>query len=132
MTMTKQELQTLRNLDRRIRHKTELIQQFRDRASSITSALSEPKVQGSGNPEKMAEYAVKAADLARSVEKDIEQLLDLQSKALVVFSFLPPKEQELMELRYLCGYTWEEIAVEMHYSYRNILILHGKILQKIS
>ena len=80
----------------------------------------------------MAEYAVKAADLARSVEKDIEQLLDLQSKALVVFSFLPPKEQELMELRYLCGYTWEEIAVEMHYSYRNILILHGKILQKIS
>ena len=130
--MTKQELQTLRNLDRRIRHKMELIQQFRDRASSITSSLSEDKVQSSGNPEKMAEYAVKAADLAKSVERDIEQLLDLQSKALVIFSFLPPKEQELMELRYLCGYTWEEIAVETKYSYRQVLRLHGSALQKMS
>ncbi len=34
----------------------------------------------------------------------------------------------LLNYRYICGYTFERIAVEMHYSYRNVCYLHGKAL----
>ena len=79
----------------------------------------------------MAEYVIKAADISKQIELDLNRLLALQADAIALFDFLPPIEQELMELRYLNGYTWERIAVEMHYSFRQVLRLHGEILLKL-
>lgn len=37
-------------------------------------------------------------------------------------------EKEVLIRRYLMGRTWEQIAVEMNYSYRFVLKIHGKAL----
>lgn len=37
----------------------------------------------------------------------------------------------LLRYRYICGLTWEEIAVKMHYSYMHICRLHGKALMQV-
>ena len=39
-----------------------------------------------------------------------------------------PDYRLLLELRYLQGLTWEQIAKKMHYSWRHIIRLHGKAL----
>lgn len=39
--------------------------------------------------------------------------------------------RSLLHLRYIDGKTWEEIAVEMNYSYRQVLRLHGDALTAI-
>lgn len=39
------------------------------------------------------------------------------------------KEKELLTLRYLRGYGWEKIAVELGYTYRHTIRLHGAALQ---
>ena len=39
--------------------------------------------------------------------------------------------RKLLIKRYLQFKTWEQIAVEMNYSWRQIVRLHGKALQKV-
>ena len=39
--------------------------------------------------------------------------------------------QTLLELRYLCFKTWEQIAVEMDYTVRNVHLLHKEALKAI-
>ena len=42
-----------------------------------------------------------------------------------------PEYQTLLELRYLCFKTWEQIAVEMNYSIQHIYRLRDKALAQI-
>lgn len=37
-------------------------------------------------------------------------------------------EREVLTYRYLCGFTWEEIAERMHYSFQHIHRIHKKAL----
>ena len=39
--------------------------------------------------------------------------------------------QTLLELRYLCYKTWEQIAVDMGYRVRNVHVLHNEALKKV-
>ena len=41
-------------------------------------------------------------------------------------------EKEVLIRRYLMGKTWEQIAVEMNYTYRHVTRLHGAALQSFS
>lgn len=129
--MLKAELKKIPYIERRIRHKRELIEELMALASGTTVAVHGEKIQTSRQADRMAEYVIKAADIAKQIELDLNRLLALQADAIALFDFLPPIEQELMELRYLNGYTWERIAVEMHYSFRQVLRLHGEILLKL-
>ena len=38
------------------------------------------------------------------------------------------QEKDLLTYRYLKGYSWEKIAVEMGYTYRHVTRLHGEAL----
>jgi hypothetical protein len=37
----------------------------------------------------------------------------------------------LLRYRYICGWTWERIAVELHYSWRQTIRLHGEALKLV-
>lgn len=39
--------------------------------------------------------------------------------------------KRLLELRYINGYTWEQIAVKMNFSYQWVCVLHGRALAQI-
>lgn len=42
-------------------------------------------------------------------------------------------ERNLLTYYYICGYTWEETAAQMHYSYNHVVAnLHPKALRKVS
>ena len=43
-----------------------------------------------------------------------------------------PEYQTLLELRYLCFKTWEEIAVTMHHDIRTIYRIHDRALAAIT
>jgi len=42
-----------------------------------------------------------------------------------------PTYRQLLNLRYLCFLKWEEVAVQMGYSFRNVIRLHGEALKRI-
>ena len=43
-----------------------------------------------------------------------------------------PEYQTLLELRYLCFKTWEQIAVLMNYSTKYLFELHARALRSIT
>ena len=86
----------------------------------------------SGTTSKMEDVICKIIDLQNEINKDIDELVDLKKNIVNIVKVVPNSEHQMvLELRYLCFKTWEEIAVEMGYSVRNIYNLHGAALKEI-
>lgn len=64
-----------------------------------------------------------------STNQDIDTLVDLKRDiVLLVKSVSNTEYQTLLEKRYLCFMTWEQIAVDMNYNKRYVLKLHKEAL----
>ena len=63
------------------------------------------------------------------IKADIDKLVSLKKEVSDVINAVEPVEcRMLLELRYLCFHTWEDIAAEMNYTVRNVHLLHSKAL----
>ncbi len=119
-------------LDQRIQSKIEQLDSLYALAKKATSTLSHmPK-----NPNKatstMENTICKIIDLQHEINEDIDRLVDLKNEIVAAVKSVENREyQTLLEKRYLCFETWEQIAVDMHYSLRWIHILHGKALNNL-
>jgi hypothetical protein len=120
-------------LDQRIQSKIEQLDSLNALATKATSTLSHmPK-----NPNKatltMENTICKIIDLQHEINEDIDRLVDLKTEIVAAVKSVENREyQTLLEKRYLCFETWEQIAVDMHYSLRWIHILHGKALNNLA
>ena len=75
----------------------------------------------------------KIIDLQDEINKDIDRLVDLKTQIATTIKNIENYEyQTLLEKRYLCFYTWEQIAVDMDYSIQHIYRLRDKALLEVS
>ena len=66
------------------------------------------------------------------IDADVDRLVDLKVEITHVIKKVDDTECALLlELRYLCYKTWEQIAVELGYDIRHIYRLHHFALQKV-
>lgn len=120
-------------LDQRINSKLDQVASLNELATKATSTLSDmPK-----NPNKaistMENTICKIIDLQDEINKDIDRLVDLKTEIVTTIKNIENKEyQTLLEKRYLCFDTWEQIAVDMNYSIRWVHNIHGKALKELS
>lgn len=120
-------------IDQRINSKLEQIVSFRALATKATSTLSDTPPSGTRNVHSMEGIIVKMIDLEREINNDIDTLVDLKRAIMdIIKKINNPEQQTLLELRYLCFKTWEQIAVDMGYSSQHIFRLHDKALKEIS
>lgn len=99
--------------------------------SSETSpvGLGDGLPHGSGTSD-LSGYAARWDELVRELETEKEMQMVTYREIRQQISMVPdPTEQEILSRRYLIGQSWEKIAVEMGYSYRNITRIHGHALQ---
>lgn len=99
--------------------------------SSETSpvGLGDGLPHGSGTSD-LSGYAARWDELVRELEAEKEMQMVTYREIRQQISMVPdPTEQEILSRRYLIGQSWEKIAVEMGYSYRNITRIHGHALQ---
>ena len=81
---------------------------------------------------KIEDCVIKIIELEESIKNDIEKLVDLKSEIMAVIKAVPNVEyQTLLEKRYLCFITWEQIAVDMNYSMQHIHRMHSNALKEI-
>lgn len=119
-------------LDQRINSKLEQVASLNELAMKATSTLSDMPKNPSRTTSKMEDVICKIIDLQNEINKDIDELVDLKKNIVNIVKVVPNSEHQMvLELRYLCFKTWEEIAVEMGYSVRNIYNLHGAALKEI-
>lgn len=130
---TKEYLSQAYRIDQRINSKLEQVASLRALATKATSTISDNLPSGSQNVQAMEDNIVKIIDLENEINKDIGTLVDLRREIVGVIKRMSnPEYQTLLELRYLCFYSWEKVAVEMDYDLRYMHKLHRKALEQCS
>ena len=132
---TKEFLNQAYRIDQRINSKLEQIISLHELATKATSTLSDVPVSGTKSQSRMADVITKIVDLETEINKDIEELVGIKKNIVSTIKKVQnPELQTLLELRYLCSRTWEQIALEMGYSIQNAYKLHDraiKILKRV-
>lgn len=119
------------NLDQRINCKLEQVSVLRDLALKTTSVLQDEKVQGTKQRSPMENALVKLMSLEDEIKADIDQLIGLKRELASFVSKIDNSSHRLLlELRYLGGSTWEEVAAVMGYDLRWTYRLHKKALKE--
>ena len=130
---SKEYLSQAYHLDKRIDSKIEQLKALNLLATKCTSTLSDmPKSQSISNS-RLEDTVVKIVDLQEEINRDIDRLVDLKREIVEVIKSVDNTEyQILLEKRYLCFHTWEQIAVDMHYSGKWIQKLHDRALDVVA
>ncbi|MGI6497266.1 MAG: DUF1492 domain-containing protein [Oscillospiraceae bacterium] len=120
-------------LDQRINSKLEQVASLNELATKCTWALTGMPRSPSRRTSTMAEVVAKIVDLQTEINHDIDRLIDLKREMVKLIKSVDNTEcQTLLELRYLCFKTWEQIAVDMGYTIDNVYRIHRKALSVVS
>jgi len=128
----KQYLRRIRFLDKMISAKLEQIEILHAQATKITVVLSNtPKVESSAEQDKLAATVAKIVDLKKALREELDEYISLKAEAIRLINSMPDCRHRLVLMhRYINGQTWEQIAVEMHYTYQWVHVLHGRALRE--
>ena len=119
-------------LDQRINSKLEQVASLSDLATKVTTTISDVPKNPNNKTSHMADSIVKIVDLQAEINRDIDCLVDLKREIVRVIKAVDNIEyQTLLEKRYLCFETWEQIAVDMNYSIQHIYRLRDKAFAKV-
>jgi len=128
----KEYLGQARFLDMRINSKIQQVASLNELATRCTATISDmPKSPNRGGS-RMADAVIKIIDLQEEINRDINKLVELKREIMGVIKAVPNVEyQTVLEKRYLCFITWEQIAVDMNYSMQYTFRIHEKALKEI-
>lgn len=130
----KEFLKRFRKYETLIHNKTIELYQCKEAATSITSKLGGERVQGSGNPHRMADIIAKYVDLEKEIKRDIDSMMKAKKEILQVIESLNADQYDVLHKLYIQKMTFKEIAYERGKSESWTTTLHGnalKIVQKI-
>lgn len=128
---TKEYLSQAYRIDQRINSKLEQVSSLRELSTKASMTFSDTPPSGTRNPQYMESVIVKIIDLENEINADIDTLVDLKREITsVIKAITNPEYQTLLELRYLCFRSWEQVAVEMDFDLRYTHKLHRKALEQ--
>lgn len=115
-----------RRLDAHIDSLLRTRQKLRDDLTSTTARYTGDVVDGTRDPHKFDALV----DLEDMIDREVDRLYAVKQEIItVVLRLGDTRYQDLLMKRYVDIKTWEQIAVEMNYTYRRITQLHGEALK---
>ena len=118
-------------LDQKLNSKLEQVSKLRNLSMKASGLRLAERISGTKEHSLMESALVKMIDLEYEINADIDRLVDLKREmATLIERVNDPSQRLLLEMRYLCGNTWEDIAQKMGYDLRWVYRLHGKALQE--
>ena len=88
-----------------------------------------PKAPGAGDS--LANLVAERIDLEARYREKLLQLERAQADIENLIDGLEPVERMLARFRYLDGHTWEQVCLDMSYSWRQVHRIHGRLLDKL-
>lgn len=123
-------LSKISRLDRMINNKLSEISQLRELACSLQGVQNNERVQSTPNMDKIGTAYAKIDEMERNLDKLIDEYSDERNKIIGMIDGMENETYyEILFARYIEKKTFEVIATEMHYSFRNVTRLHGKALK---
>ena len=128
---TKQYLGQISRLDRMIKNKMTELSQYKDLAYGLSAITNEERVQTTPEFDKMSGKVAKIIEIEQKIDSLIDEYVD---KKNLIISQIDSMENEtyyeILFARYIEKKTFEKIADEMNYSFRNTTRLHGRALRE--
>ena len=128
--IAKEFLRRAREVDRRVDEATERVERLRARLESgrMSSLAGMPRGGGAD----WTATADKLLELERVVNQRTRELVRWKLAAIdAIRAVEEPRLAEVLELYYIDGLTWEQVAQRMGYEVRQIYRLHGVALWKV-
>lgn len=127
---TKDYLNQISRLNRMINNKLTEIAQLRELSCSISAVKNEERVLSSSDPDKIGTTYAKIDEMERNLDKMIDEYIDKKNTIIGQIDSIEDEDYyNVLFSRYIEKKTFEVIATEMKYSWRQIIRLHGKSLK---
>lgn len=130
--MTKKELQQLYWLKRNIQQLENKLIELETEATKMTRQLSKAPIRISSTDDRLSEIVCKIVEVQNEINRQLEKSYECTAKIEKAIETLPPREAYLIRMRYLELKRWEEICVEMNYSWRQIHYIHAEALKMLA
>ena len=107
--------------------------QLEESLSSLQSFdYQKPIVRSSGGRGSVEALAIQVADGKDRIARRIGQLIAAKEEARELIAKLPEgPEHNVLVQRYILLHSWEQTAVQLGYSYRHVIRLHGDALRQL-
>lgn len=127
---TKDYLNQISRLNRMINNKLTEIAQLRELSCSISAVKNEERVLSSSDPDKIGTTYAKIDEMERNLDKMIDEYTDKKNTIIGQIDGIEDEDYyNVLFSRYIEKKTFEVIATEMNFSYRNVTRLHGRALK---
>ena len=127
----KEFLRRARNVDRRVDEATERVDRLRAKleAGRMSRITGMPR----GGSEDWTATADKLIELEKRVNARIRDLCALKHSAMDAIDRVDEARlREVLELYYIDGFSWDQVAQRMELDVRQVFRLHGRGLQRIN
>ena len=132
MIDAKKYLRQIEILDHRIMAKTEERQSVLDMLLRITPVMRDTTSGGASGHDKMENGVVKLTAYEGEISADIERLISLKREISEMIDRVEnPKRRAVLRSRYINYKNFEQIAVDMNMTERNIYHIHRKALRDV-
>lgn len=131
MIAAKEYLLNIEKLDAQINVRLSEKDDLKEKLLHITPTLSPDKGSGGGGTQdKVAGIIAKMIDLESKINADIDRFADMKQEALALLDKMENATyMTVLHRRYFLHETFERIAIDMNYSWRWVIKLHGRALQ---
>lgn len=114
-----------------INNKLVEIQQLRDLALGISSISTGERVQSTPDFDKIGSKMAKIDELEKNLDETIDKYVDLKNRIIGQIESMEDEiTYNILFSRYIEKKQFELIAIDMGYSWRQIIRLHGNALRQ--
>lgn len=106
-------------------------EEWLNRATRITPTMS--GIPGGGSERgSMESSALKLAEIDQEIDALLRRSNDMRRQIRASINAVPDARlRQVLRLHYINGFTFEQIAERMHYSWRWVIKLHGRALSQV-
>ena len=129
--MTKERLRQHEWLMKNIQMLEDQLTELETRATSVTIQLKQDLICGSGCKDTMSDQVARIVDLKGKINQKLGQAYKLRMEIEEAIEVLPEREKLLVRLKYIKCMTWEQVAVEMGYTWQHTHKIHSLALDEL-
>ena len=130
MSEAKEYLEQIKWYDVLIDSKLEELATLNSVVKRITPVMNTTGGGASGNQDKLGDTIAKIVDLQGEINRDVDMFVDMKREASKLLKKITQAEYfQVLHKRYVLYESFEQIAMEMKYTYRGVCYVHGRALQ---
>lgn len=128
---TKEYLQQIGRYNRLINNKLVELAQYRSMACSVSAVKNDERVQSSPSYDTMDKIVSKIEQMENEIDMLVDRYIDNKRIIISQIDSMPDEmTYQILFSRYVEQKTFEKMAIEMNYCYKQIIRRHGKALQE--